>query len=320
MEATTEIISVLIPCYNEEGNIKPLYDKVSASLSSHPFEIIFIDDGSTDSTLKSIKELFDIHKNVRYLSFARNFGHQNAIKAGIDYASGNCLIMMDADLQHPPELMPKMIEKWKEGFDIVYTVRTDINSKKNFKKITSRLFYKIINLLSDIKVEEGTADYRLIDRKVIDVFKYDINEYFLFFRGLISWIGFKQFAIEYESNDRFSGKSKYSVLKMIRFALNGITSLGMQPLRFATFLGLFVSGCSFIYALYALYIDIIKKTAMHGWTSTILIIAFIGGIQMILLGIIGEYLGKLFFEVKKRPHYILKDTNIVNKEKVKKQI
>jgi glycosyltransferase involved in cell wall biosynthesis len=304
-----KLISIIVPCHNEQGNIVPLYDLINTYVKGYNYEVIFIDDGSSDDTLPSIKKLAEQNTSIKYLSFSRNFGHQNAIKAGIDHAIGNCIIMMDADLQHPPELIPQMLQKWEEGYDIVYTLRQDSNDLSFFKKRTSKLFYKIVNFLSDIKVVEGAADYRLIDRKVADVFKYDLNEYFLFIRGLTSWVGFNQFAIPYTPKERHSGKSKYSLFKMVSLALYGITSLSIKPLRLATLLGISVSLISFIYGMYALSLSIFTNKAIHGWTSTILIIVFIGGIQMFLLGIIGEYLGNLFFEVKKRPHYILKDTN-----------
>ncbi|MGP8215783.1 MAG: glycosyltransferase family 2 protein [Bacteroidia bacterium] len=309
MTGEKNMVSIIIPCYNEEDNIALLYRLINEQLQGYIYGLIFIDDGSTDNTLHVIRGLSEQNRAVKYLSFSRNFGHQNALKAGIDYANGDCVIMMDADLQHPPGIIPEMIKKWQEGFDIVYTLRKDNDSVSFFKKRTSKLFYRIVNYLSDIKVEDGAADYRLIDRKVADVFKYDFGEYFLFIRGLTSWVGFKQYAITYTPQERHSGKSKYSLFKMIGFALYGITSLSMKPLRLATILGMSVSILSFFYGLYALFASIFTNRTIQGWTSTILTILFIGGIQMFLLGIIGEYLGKLFFEVKKRPHYILKDTN-----------
>lgn len=315
MPEIKSLISIIIPCYNEENNIELLYRRINEQLPGDLYECIFIDDGSTDNTLNVIKQLAEQNNPVKYLSFSRNFGHQNALKAGIDYALGDCIIMMDADLQHPPGLIPEMIKKWKEGFDIVYTLRKDTDNLPFFKKQTSQLFYKIINYLSDIKVEKGAADYRLLDRKVADVFKYDFPEYFLFIRGLTSWVGFRQFAIVYIPQERHSGKSKYSLFKMVAFALYGITSLSMKPLRLATILGITVSILSFLYGIYALVMSIFTNNTIHGWTSTILTILFIGGIQMFLLGIIGEYLGKLFFEVKKRPQYILKDTNCETERK-----
>jgi polyisoprenyl-phosphate glycosyltransferase len=309
MDQNKNNISIIIPCFNESNNIQLLFNKISANITDHTLEVIFIDDGSTDDTLDQIKQLAIENSSVRYLSFSRNFGHQNALKAGIDYAKGECIIMMDADLQHPAELIPSMIKKWHEGYDIVYTIREDSRSDSYFKKTSSNLFYSIINSLSETKIERGAADFRLIDKKVAGLFKHNINEYFLFIRGLSSWVGFRQFALHYKTLERHSGKSKYSFIKMLSFAINGITSFSIKPLRLAIFLGILVSSLSFVYGGYALFASLVLNQAIPGWTSIIVTVLFIGGIQMFLIGIIGEYIGKIFLEVKKRPHYILKETN-----------
>lgn len=305
-------ISIVIPCYNEEGNVKLIYDSVSSVLSEYNIEIVFVDDNSKDNTLNIIQDLADKDPNVKYVSFSRNFGHQSALRAGLQYASGDCVISMDGDMQHPPELLPKMIQKWKEGYDIVYTMRNDIENIPFLKRVTSSLFYKLINSLSDIEINEGSADFRLLDKRIVKVLVNDITEYHLFYRGLISWIGYKQAGIEYIPNKRYSGKTKYSIGKMINFAIDGITSFSIKPLKLAILLGLFLSVLSGLYGLYALYMAIFTEETVKGWTSVLLSILFIGGVNMILLGIIGEYVGKLYIQSKKRPYFLVKKTNIDN--------
>jgi glycosyltransferase involved in cell wall biosynthesis len=304
---TTFKISIIIPAFNEEGNIRIIVDKLVKILNNyHDYEIIFINDGSVDNTLSVLKELNHANNKIRYISFSRNFGHQLALKAGIDHATGDCAISMDADLQHPVELIPSMIEKWQEGFEIVYTIRADDPRTSFFKRLTSDLFYKLMNSISDIKIVQGTADFRLLDRDVIDVLK-NMQEHSLFIRGIIPWMGFSQYGMQYVPNERFWGKSKYSVKKMIRFAFNGITSFSTKPLHLATLMGLFISLLSFVYGFVAIMGKIFNDKAVSGWTSVIVSVLFIGGIQLVMLGIIGEYLGKLFIESKRRPNYIIRE-------------
>jgi dolichol-phosphate mannosyltransferase len=299
-------ISIIIPCFNEEGNINILAEKLQNILSEYKYEIIFIDDGSTDKSLQIIKEISFADDRIKYISFTRNFGHQNALKAGIDNASGDCVISLDADLQHPPELIPEMIKYWEENYDVVYTQRLDQKKESFFKKISSRIFYKIINKLSDVKIESGTADYRLINRNVIEVIK-QIDDTDLFLRGLIPWSGFKSKKIVYTPNERFSGKTKYSIRKMFSLGLNGITSFSIKPLRISIFIGLIFSILAFLYVIFAVYKYFFTNDTVEGWTSMLASTMLIGGIQLIMLGIIGEYLGKLFMQSKKRPNYIIKD-------------
>lgn len=303
-------ISVVIPCYNEEGNIDLLYSKIKDTLPEYTVEFVFIDDNSNDKTLSILEELSKKDTNVKYVSFSRNFGHQNALRAGLEYSTGDCVISMDGDLQHPPEMLPIMIEKWKEGYDVVYTVRKDIENVSKFKKITASLFYNLINNLSDIEIKQGSADFRLLDKKIVRILVDDITEYHLFYRGLISWIGYSQTCIEYVPHKRFSGTTKYSLKKMINFAIDGITSFSIRPLKLAILLGLFLALFSAVYGLYALFTDIFTNETQKGWTSLMLVILFIGGINMILLGIIGEYIGKLYIQSKKRPYFLIKKTNV----------
>ena len=301
-------VSVIIPSFNEENNIRPLYDSLSEHTKEFNTEIIFIDDGSSDKTLDNIKELAAQNKNIRYISFSRNFGHQNALKAGYDNATGDCVISMDADMQHPAELIPEMIRLWKQGYKIVSTKRLQDKSLGIFKRFTSKLYYKILNLLSEIKIESGAADFRLLDKQVVKELQ-QINEKFLFFRGLIPWLGFSQIQLEYMAAERFSGKTKYSFSKMLHFASDGITSFSVRPLKISIYLGFIIAFIAFLYILYAIYIAVFTNNAITGWTSTIISVLFIGGIQLIMIGILGNYLGKLFMENKNRPNYIIKEKN-----------
>ena len=305
-------ISIVIPTYCEEGNIVELYEQLKRQLSKseiHSFEIIYVNDGSNDNSLEKIKELAIRDERVKYIHFSRNFGHQNALRAGLDFAKGDAVISMDADLQHPPELIPTLIAFWRAGNKVVYTKRKDKNDLSFFKKLTSKMFYKLVNYLSETKLEEGTADFRLLDRSVVEALK-NFNENNLFYRGIIPGLGFRQHGIDYIPNERFSGNTKYTFSKMVRFALTGITSSSAKPLYFSIYLGAFLALCSFFYALYAIYVSIFTTEAVAGWTSTIASILFIGGIQLMMLGIVGIYLGKLFSESKKRPNYIIEESNI----------
>jgi dolichol-phosphate mannosyltransferase len=303
------LLSVIIPCFNEEGNIVKLYSAIKDELILYPnHEIIFINDGSKDDTLNIIKALAIADKKLKYISLSRNFGHQNALKAAIDRASGDCIISMDADMQHPPHLIGELIEKWKQGYEIVYTIRLSENKLPVIKKITSKYFYKFLNLIAENKIQDGAADFRLIDKKVAGVIK-NLQENYLFIRGLISWVGFKQIGIEFKTNERFTGSTKYSFYKMIKFATSGISAFSVKPLKLSILIGFFVALVSFIYALYAVYVSIFTNHTIQGWTSVIVSVLFMGGIQLIMIGILGEYLGKLFIENKRRPNYIISETN-----------
>ncbi len=303
-------LSIIVPIMNEQGNILTLFKRITAALDNIIlFDLIFVDDGSTDGTLKEIKKLAQKDKRVKYLSFSRNFGHQNALRAGLDFATGDAVVSLDGDLQHPPEIIPQLIEKWQEGYEIVYTLREDDADTSFFKKKTSAGFYRLINYLSDVDIDEGSADFRLVDKKVLEVLK-NIQENPVFYRGITKWVGFNQYALPYKVEKRQWGETKYSVKKMFNFAILGITSFSVKPLRLSILFGLFFTFLAFIYAFYAIYIKLFTNDAIAGWTSMIILISFIGGIQLILLGIMGEYLGKLFMESKNRPAYIVKEKNI----------
>ncbi|KFF01169.1 glycosyl transferase family 2 [Chryseobacterium formosense] len=305
-------ISIVIPAHNEEGNVALVHQKIKEVFDDMPdygFEIIFVNDGSRDKTQQKLEELSKKYDEVKFIEFSRNFGHQPAVKAGMDNAHGNAVISMDGDLQHPPELIPEMIKKWEEGYDIVFTVRTYPKQISYFKRKTSDFFYKILSSLSDVNLTKGGgSDFRLMDANAVEVIR-SFNEDDLFLRGLTSWMGYKQIGIEFTANERSSGESSYNLKKMITFAFTGITAFSVKPLYIAAYLGFLFSGISVIgYGLYVLY-AFIAKTEISGWASLIMTIVFFGGLQLIILGIIGIYLGKIFKQVKERPNYIIKNKN-----------
>ena len=303
-------VSVVIPVYNESGNVVLVANTLQQIFASLPYtyQVIFVNDGSSDNTIDVIKQLAASNEAIRYISFSRNFGHQAALKAGLDMADGDCVISMDGDMQHPPEMIPLFLEKWEQGADVVYTLRQEDKSLSPFKRKSSNLFYSIVNRLSDVEIEKGSADFRLLNRNVVEVLR-NLPEYDLFFRGLVKWTGFTQVAIEYEAAQRFSGTSKYTFKKMVRFALQGITAFSIKPLYIATYLGFIISLLAVLYIPYAMY-GLYVGHARSGWASVIVTIAFFGGMQLMILGIIGLYLGKLFVQSKKRPVYIVKESNI----------
>ena len=308
-----KLVSIVLPAHNESGNIDLIYERIGGifPFEHYDLEVIFVDDGSTDDTLNKIDELCNRRSNVFYIELSRNFGHQNALKAGLDRANGDGILSMDCDLQHPPELISKLLEKWEEGYDIVYTRRAESENLSYLKRKTSNAFYNFVSWLSDIKIEKGTSDFRLIDRRVADVFSR-FNESDLFIRGLMKWIGFKQVAVDYHPDDRHSGETKYTFRKMVRFAFSGITSLSIRPLYIAIYLGFILSLLSFLYLPYVAWSYYYSGHYAYGWGSVILTVVFFSGLQLSVLGIIGIYIGKMFVQVKDRPLYIVKSTNLKN--------
>lgn len=304
-------ISIVIPAYNEEGNLMPVYQRIKSvfeNMQGYSFEIIFVNDGSRDNTQSRLEEMALDFPEIKYIEFSRNFGHQPAVKAGMDYADGNVIISMDGDLQHPPELIPQMVKKWELGYDIVYTIRSYSKEIPYFKRKTSDLFYRFLSQISDVDLTNGGgSDFRLIDSSVAQVMK-NLKEDDLFLRGLTSWMGFKQTGIEFVAGERFSGQSSYDLKKMLKFAFTGITSFSVKPLYLATYLGFIFSSLSLLYIPYVLY-AFLTKTEISGWASLIMTIVFFGGVQLIILGILGIYLGKIFKQVKGRPNYIIRSKN-----------
>ncbi|MDR1155699.1 MAG: glycosyltransferase family 2 protein [Bacteroidales bacterium] len=303
-------ISIIIPVYNESSNIRPMVEALHQVMAKtgYGYRVIFVDDGSTDQTLETIQQLAQCDTRVFYISFSRNFGHQNALKAGIDFAGGDAMISLDGDLQHPPELIPVLLEKWEQGYDIVYTRRRDEKGRDKFKRNTSNWFYRLMRRLSGLQMEPGIADFRLLSRRVADILG-TFREQDLFLRGILKWMGFRQYAVDYTPGRRFSGQTKYSSRKMAKLALQGITSFSVKPLYISIILGIGFSALSLAYVPYIVWC-VISGHAVAGWASTIMVIMFFGGMQMILLGIIGIYVGKIFIQSKQRPGYIIKETNM----------
>lgn len=305
-----KVVSVVIPAHNEAENILAIIDRVEKVFVSlnYNYEIILVDDGCTDDTLSIIKKYAVKDPKVFYIEFSRNFGHQPALKAGLDFSRGDCVISLDADLQHPPELFKEMLTKWEEGFEVVYTRRQTDKNQSFKKRKSSELFYKFLNSLSDVELESGTADFRLMDRKVVNVFK-QFTEADPFIRGLVKLLGFKQYAIDYIPDQRFAGASKYSPAKMMALAVHGVTSLSVKPLHTAVYLGFGFSFLSLLYLPYVLYAFYVGHE-VSGWASLIVTVAFFGGLQLVILGIIGIYIGKMFIQTKNRPNYIVRSTNL----------
>ncbi|MEO8146755.1 MAG: glycosyltransferase family 2 protein [Bacteroidia bacterium] len=303
-------LSLIIPIYNEEKNINPLFERLKKVIDSAGLnaEYIFINDGSRDNSLALIKALVVANNDVKFIDFSRNFGHQVAVTAGLDKSKGQAVVIIDADLQDPPELIKELYEKYKNGFEVVYAKRKARKGEGFLKKFTARMFYRILGRITSVSIPVDTGDFRIMDRKVVEVLK-QMPEQQKFLRGQISWVGFNQTYIEYEREERFAGETGYTYRKMIRFALDGITSFSNLPLRFASITGFLVSGISFILILYALYSRFISKNYQPGWTSLMLAVTFIGGVQLIGIGIIGEYISRLSANVRNRPLYIINETN-----------
>ena len=302
-----KLISWIIPCFNEEEVIiKSLNEiiEVSDSIINYQWELIIVDDGSIDKTSELVRTFTNNKFDIHLIRFSRNFGHQQAVQAGLDHCKGNAAIIIDADLQDPPHLAQKMINKWENGYHVVYGKRVKRIAENKFKILTAFLFYRLLNFLSGISIPNDTGDFRLIDREVIDVLK-SMPEKGRFIRGLISWIGFRQTSIKYRRNKRAAGSTKYSIRKMISLALEGLTNFSRRPLRLATFLGFFFSIISFIGIIYVLYVRLFTLTWVPGWAAILLVILLSSGIQMICIGILGEYIGNIFFESKNRPLYVL---------------
>jgi dolichol-phosphate mannosyltransferase len=303
------IISIVVPAYEEAANLQLLHSRIRAALETLPdlrFELILVDDGSHDETWDVIQLLRDHDPRVKGVRFSRNFGHQAAVTAGYHYASGDAVIVLDADLQHPPELLPDMIAKWREGFDVVSMVREPAPHEPALKALTSRGFYKIINLLSDIPIRPGVADFRLLDRKVVRKLN-SLKERGRFVRGLIPWVGFRETTIPYQPQERHAGSTKYSVRKMLLLALDAVSSFSSTPLKISFVLGLSVNAICLVLMGYALYNKINENKDLSEWASTFLTMVALNGIQLLMLGINGIYLARVFDEVKRRPLYIAEE-------------
>ena len=301
------LLSVIVPCFNEEENITPFLETILPILKKYQYEIIFIDDGSKDKTATLIKKNTANNKNVKLISFVRNFGHQMALTAGYEIARGDCVLTIDADLPDPPELIGEMINRWQEGFKIIYAKRAG-RDESWFKKTTADLFYRLINALSDTPIPPEVGDYRLLDRIVVDLLN-QLPEKSRFLRGLVAWGGYKAIYITFTRKKRAHGKTHYTVSKMLEFALDGITSFSTMPLKVASYIGFITSLVGFLGIVYALYrrFFLPHEYWVTGWTALFVAVMFFGGIQLITIGIIGEYISKIYMEVLNRPHYIVKE-------------
>lgn len=302
-------ISVIIPVFNEEGSISELLNRLQTVLKQQQIssEIILVDDGSTDGTLPILQEFANKNNEVKLIVFSRNFGNQAAVSAGLNYCIGECAIIIDADLQDPPELLPELIAKWQEGYEVVFAQRAARKGESLFKKITASIFYRLLQKLTQVDIPPDTGDFRLIDRKVITTLN-EMPEKNRFLRGMVSWAGFRQTGITYVREERFAGETKFPFFKMLKFALTGITSFSFVPLQLASYFGFIVSAGAFISGLYVLYLKFFTDKTIQGWTSLMIALLFLGGIQLITLGIVGEYIGRMSDEVKQRPAYVIRDT------------
>jgi len=312
-----KLISIVVPVFNEEENIQVFYQEVCKHMEplSYDFELLFVDDGSRDATPLILERLVQQDSRVQGLIMARNYGHQLALTCGLDHANGDCVITMDGDMQHPPEMLPLLLNKWEKGFEVVQTIRISTEGVSWFKSFTSGLFYKLINGMSKVHIQEGGSDFRLLDKVVVQSFRR-FKERARFIRGMISAIGYRQVQVEFIAPKRYAGTSKFSLSKMIHFALDGITAYSKLPLRFAFYIGLLFAMISFGVTMHVIYIKLFTPEAVPGWATISASILLLGGLQLLGLGIIGEYVGRIFEEVKQRPLYLLRaEFNQQQKEK-----
>ena len=306
-------LSVVVPIYNEEQILPELYARLKAAAEeiSERHELIFVNDGSRDGSFAGIKQLGKEDGKVKYINFSRNFGHQIAVTAGLDACRGRAVVIIDGDLQDPPELIPELYKKYREGYEVVYAKRATREGESAFKKMTAKVFYRILKNITNVEIPVDTGDFRLIDRKVVAYLK-QMPEQNKFLRGQIAWLGFRQTEVLFDRDKRKYGSTGYPFSKMLKFALDGITSFSDKPLQLVTKLGFFFSLVSFVVILYAVYAHYVKDETITGWTSLIVSIMFVGGVQLISIGVIGEYIARINKNILKRPLYIVEETNMEN--------
>jgi glycosyltransferase involved in cell wall biosynthesis len=302
-----KLVSIVVPVFNEEDNIEVFYQEICKHMEplSYRFELLFVDDGSSDATPLILERLSKQDSRVRGLIMARNYGHQLALTCGLDHADGDGVITMDGDMQHPPSMIPLLLQKWEEGFEVVQTIRISTEGVSWFKSFTSGLFYKLMNGMSKVRIQEGGSDFRLLDKAVVVSFRR-FKERARFIRGMIGAIGYRQIQVEFVAPKRYAGTSKFSLGKMLHFALDGITAYSKLPLRFALYIGLVFALISFGLTMHVIYIKLFTPEAVPGWATISASISLLGGFQLLGLGIIGEYVGRIFEEVKQRPLYLLR--------------
>lgn len=310
-----KLISVVVPMYFEEEVAQECYNRLKSVMLQNDinYEFVFVNDGSTDRTMEILSEIAANDYRTKIVNFARNFGHQVAVTAGIAAAKGDAIVIIDADLQDPPEVIPELIAKWEEGYEVVYAKRKQRKGETWFKLLTAKYFYKFLNYMSDIDIPKDTGDFRIIDRKVADVFN-QMTERNRFIRGMMSWVGFRQTYVEYERDERFAGETKYPLKKMIKFASDGIIAFSTKPLRIVMSLGLLSVLISIIVLLYTITVKIIGNGTQTGWASIMVAITFFSGIQLLGLGIVGQYIARIYDGSKNRPIYIVKETINIDQE------
>ena len=303
------LLSVIVPCFNEQDVVAEAHKRLSVVLgaaASGGYELIYVDDGSQDDTAAILRTLQSTDRRVRVITLSRNFGHQVAVTAGLEHAAGDAIALIDADLQDPPEVLVKMLEAWRAGTDVAYGVRTTRSGEGRFKRWTAAGFYRLINRLSDVAIPLDTGDFRLMDRSVVDAV-LAMPERDRFIRGMVAWVGFRQKAIEYDRGPRFAGKTKYPLNRMLRFAADGVLSFSLVPLRLAIWMGFGAAALSMVGIVYAIVMRLTTDVWVPGWTLSFIGVLFIGGVQLIFMGVIGEYLGRVYGEVKRRPLYFARE-------------
>jgi glycosyltransferase involved in cell wall biosynthesis len=307
-EATPDY-SFVIPAYNEQEILPALYERLTPVLEQldGTAEVILVDDGSRDGSFGRMLEMSARDPRFKVLQLSRNFGHQAAITAGLDFAIGKAVIVMDADLQDPPEVVLAMAERWREGFEIVYAVRTERRGEKRFKRMTAAAFYRLLRKVSPVDIPADVGDFRLVDRKALDAYK-TLREADRYLRGMFSWVGFRQIGVPYERAERLAGETKFPLRRMMTFAIDGIVSFSIAPLRLALALGFIVSAASFLYGFIAVLLNVSGAFTVPGWTSVIFVTSLLGGVQLIVLGVVGEYVGRTYGEAKNRPLYIVRES------------
>ncbi len=301
------LISVVVPCFNEQEVVRDTHRRLSATLAALGglrYELVFVDDGSRDATRTLLRELQAADAHVRLVLLSRNFGHQLAVTAGIDHARGAAVVLIDADLQDPPEVIETMLARWREGYQVVYGVRSERQGETAFKRATARVFYRLLNRLADVDIPLDTGDFRLMDRQVVEALR-SMPERDRFLRGMVSWAGFRAIAVPYRREPRLAGQSKYPLWKMVRFAVDGILSFSHSPLRLATWIGVAASGLALLGMVYAIAMRLFTDVWVPGWTLLFVAVTFFGGVQLLSLGIIGEYIGRIYSESKRRPLYLV---------------
>lgn len=301
------LLSIVTPAYNEATNIRPLCDQLMRVLPTLdlPWEVIITDDGSSDGTWNEIRTLHKRDQRIKGIRLSRNFGHQYALLAGLSHAVGDAVIVMDADLQHPPQIVPQLVAEWQRGMKIVHTIRHDADVSL-FKRFTSRMFYKLFSTLSGVRVERGMADFRLLDRQVVDNI-LEFREGGLFLRGIVQWVGYPSSEIRFAAQNRLSGTSKYTLRKMVKFAVSAVTSFSLVPLRIGIFIGIFTSVLAFGALVFAVWARLFTERAVPGWASGVSIVSFLFGVLFILVGLVGEYIGRILVEVKDRPRFLISE-------------